>query len=325
MNQTVVHFLRYDATSIQELPAEIASPLIEAHKTNWFDVRGLADTVLVNRIGAHVNMHSLLIEDVLDIYQRPKVDEFEDALFVRATAYRFEDKIPKLHSEQLAFYLCPHTLVSFQEDIQDLYPEVRNRLKNIQSRLRLRGADYLLYVLLDELVDGYLQVLDTLEDQIALLESDIDRGSHARQKTRIYLFKRDISTLRRSVVPLREAVMRILRSGHPLLARENEMYYRDLYDHLNETVEQCDSFRDQLNSLHDLYNSEIGLKSNSIMRLLTIISTIFIPLTFIVGVYGMNFDHMPELHHPLGYFATWLVMLVIAGFMLLYFKRKLWL
>jgi magnesium transporter len=320
-----VTILEVKDNQITEIPMTGVCPEHQEGRAMWYDVRGLTDNGLIQQIATHFGLHGTIVEDIFDVFQRPKVTEFEKALFLKASAHILEVQPLRLKSEQVSFYLDTSNVLSFQEDEADLYGDLRKKLHAQSARPRTITADYMLFLQLDSLADGYFDVLDAFELQIDQVESDLIVGGNLKHKTRIHLLKRELNLFLRSVLPLRESVGRIVRSVHLAIPSSNLVYFRDLHDHLSEIVDQAERLRDQLVSLYDLYQSEIAIRTNSVVQVLTIVSTIFIPLTFIVGVYGMNFDTMPELRWRFGYPTVMVFMLIASLLMIGYFKRKRWL
>jgi magnesium transporter len=291
----------------------------------WHDIRGLQNVPLIEQLGKQYNIHPLALEDVLNTQQRPKLEDYEDALFVVAQALSFDEKTQEVQTEQVAIYAGEGFLVSFQEKPNDTFLTVRDRILNGNGRIRKRRSDYLLYALLDTVVDQYYAVLDKLEEVIEVQEREILDNPTDSNKTSLYKLKLEIMALRKTIYPLRDAVSALSRTDNPLVQDSTRIFIRDLYDHIVQIMDTVDNWRDLLNGLFDLYLSNLSMRMNNVMRVLTIISTIFIPLTFIVGVYGMNFDNMPELHWHYGYFIIMGFMFLLGLFLLYLFKRKRWL
>ena len=292
---------------------------------HWYDVRGLHDIELIEQLGMRYQMHPLAIEDVLNIHQRPKFEEYDEALFVVVRALEFNRETMSIDTEQVAIFFTRDSLLSFQEKDGDLFAPIRRRLEMPASRLRSRTTDYLAYALIDAIVDHYFVVLDQLEEELSNLEVEIMTSPSDATKRRIHDLRISIISLRKLAGPMREAINRFAGSEHMLIAPTTPVFLRDLFDHAIRVVELTDTTRDLLNGLQDLYLSEISFRTNNVIQLLTIISTIFIPLTFLAGVYGMNFKHMPELEWPYAYYGLWGVMIGIVLFQLYYFRRRKWL
>jgi magnesium transporter len=304
--------------------ASIPKPSTEG--TTWLDVRGLSDVELIENIGKEFQIHPLVLEDILNTGQRPKYEEFENGLFIicqSITASR--NGRYEIQTEQVSFYIKADVIITFQENNEDLFESVKERLEMGRGRIRSSGANYLGYALLDNIVDNYFIALDQLEVELEELEMDILNNANQSTKDAIHHLKQESLQLRKYIGPLREAISRFSRSDHPLAPDFIKIYLNDVYDHTIQLMELIDTNRDLLNGLYDLFLSEISFRMNSVMQVLTVISTIFIPLTFLAGIYGMNFEYIPELGFRYGYFVFWAIILVLAGILLYFFRRKRWL
>ncbi len=291
----------------------------------WVDVRSLSDAKLVERVGNDFQIHALALEDVLNTHQRAKLDEYENGLFFVLPNLRLDVENLELVSEQISIFAGKNFVASFQEDPDDTFASIRKRIQEGLGRLRKKGSDYLLYALVDNIVDGYYLLLDDVETQVLELEEMLyTNGSDPACKARIFDLKRVVNQFRHKILPLRDAVARFYRTDCDIVDDSNRLYIRDVMDHVAQILDGIDNQRDILDSMEALYHAEAANRLNEVMRLLTVISTIFIPLTFIVGIYGMNFDNLPELHWHYGYFITLGVMFLLAVGMLIYFKRKNW-
>jgi magnesium transporter len=326
LTETKVNLLQYNSEDLvqDELADALPAPKDLAGVT-WYDVRGLHNIALVESIGRKFQVSGLILEDVLDVQQRPKFEEYEDSFSLILRAFRFDADREEMQAEQIALFVRGNVCISFQEDEDDLFRPVRERLLNQRGRIRQRDATYLAYSLADTIVDSYFGVLDVMEARLDRLETQILRSAEQRTKGQIHDLRLNTLTLRKTISPLREAINRFAQSDHPLIKEDLQPYVRDLHDHTIQVMDMVETYRDILNGLYDLYVSEISFKMNSIMQVLTIISTIFIPLSFLVGLYGMNFDVMPELHYPYGYYIVWGIILLIVAGQLLYFRYRRWL
>ena len=292
--------------------------------TRWFDMRGLHHIELVEKLGSRYGMHSLALEDVVDVQQRPKMEIYEQGVLIVIKAFAFNSEKLELCTEQVSIYLCKDVVLTFQEDVGDLFRSVRKRLETSTGRIRSRGADYLAYALVDNVVDKYYTVIDQIEEQLDKLEEVIMSAPDVQTKSKIHDLRLALLTLRKSVSPLRELMNRFGDSESTLISADTQVYVRDLRDHVIQITDLVETYRDVTNGLYDLYVSEISFRMNSVMQTLTIVSTIFIPLSFLVGVYGMNWDNMPELHTKYGYFILWGVMLTLIAGMLAWFRSRRW-
>ncbi|TNE56784.1 MAG: magnesium/cobalt transporter CorA [Bacteroidetes bacterium] len=291
----------------------------------WYDIRSLTDTALVERVGTDFSLHPLALEDILNTQQRPKLEEYENSLFFILHNFRLEVETLDLLSEQIAVFLGPNFVISFQEDADDTLSPVRVRAENMLGRMRKRGADYLCYAMLDTVIDNYFSVLEDIESQLTDIENTIlTEGAQEELKARIFALKRVINHFRHRILPLRDATHKLYRTDADLVEENTRPFLRDLADHVTQILERVDSSRELLTSVEALYQAEVSNRLNNVMRLLTIISTIFIPLSFIAGLYGMNFVNMPELHWKYGYFIVLGVMAAASLAMLHYFHKKDW-
>jgi magnesium transporter len=287
-------------------------------------MRGLHDLELVARLGKAHGMHPLALEDVVDVQQRPKMEVYDDGILMVIKAFSFAPEKRQLSIESVSVYVTQHTVLSFQEDAGDLFRSVRKRLETATGRIRARGADYLAYALIDNIVDKYFTVIDQIESELDKLENTILRSPEMSTKSQIHDLRLALLTLRKSISPLRELTNRFSDTESPLVTEDTQVYVRDLRDHVIQITDLVETYRDVTNGLYDLYVSEISFRMNSVMQTLTIVSTIFIPLSFLVGVYGMNWTYMPELGTRYGYFVLWAVMISLILGMLGWFRHRRW-
>ncbi|MCB0707189.1 MAG: magnesium/cobalt transporter CorA [Saprospiraceae bacterium] len=326
LDNPLIQAFRYDEQLLEEKEAagNLFAPRIP-EKKYWYDVRGIHDKDLIEQIGTAFGMHPLVMEDILDPEQRPKIEEYEDGIFLILQALTFNQDTCTLETEQVSIYIGTNFIWSFQEKPTDLFSAVRERMRKEDSRIRKRSSDYLAYALMDSVVDHYFLVLDEIELAIANLEAAILEDPNSQVKADVHSLKLQGVWMRKTITPLREAVGQFSRSDHPLIQSETQIYLRDLYDHVIQIMDLNETYRDVISGLYELYQSELGMKMNNIMKTLTIISTIFIPLGFLAGVYGMNFDVMPELRNPNGYMIWWAVVTTLVIGMLFIFRRQKWL
>ena len=323
---TSVLMLQYNEAELTETATVDALPLAPSEeKIAWYDVKGLHNVALVEVLGKRYGLHSLVLEDVLDIQQRPKFEEYDEGIFMILNAITFERETRQVQLEHIALYAGRGFLLSFQEKDDDTFAPVRERIRIANGRIRKRGSDYLAYALADSIVDNYFVVLDQVQEAIEELEEEVMYHPNSLTKSKIHRLKVQLLILRKAMLPLREAINWFVKTDCTIVQPETDVFTRDLYDHIIQAIDMVETSRDILNGLYDLYLSEISYRMNNVIQLLTIISTIFIPLTFLVGVYGMNFDNMPELHWQYGYFIVWGIMVAIAVWMLFYFRRRKWL
>ncbi len=290
----------------------------------WYDVKGLDNIDIIEAFGHNFNIHRLVLEDIVNIRQHPKFDEYEDGIFISMNAFVYKKIEMSFQSEQISFYLGEDFLLSFQEDSEDIFQDIRQQIQIGKEKIRLKKSDYLAYVLVDYIVDSYFEILDTIEEQIEILEIEVINNPTPRVKSSLYHLKRELNGFKRNIVSLREAVLRWLRADYGFIEKSTDIFLRDLLDHINHTIERSENYREMLSELQSLYISGIGAKTNGVINVLTIISSIFIPLTFIAGVYGMNFKYMPELEYPNSYPILMCFMGVIALGMLGFFRYRKW-
>lgn len=289
----------------------------------WVDVEGIGRLELVKRVGECYGIHPLALEDIANTDQRPKAEEYDNYLFV--VLKMLVPVEAGVVSEQVSLVLGRGWLVTFQEGLDgDPFGPVRERLKNAAGRVRNQGADFLAYSLMDVIIDNYFLVLEQVADSIEVLEEELMRSPSQRTLAEIYRLKRELLFIHKAVWPLREVVSSMIRRESPLIRESTVIYLRDLYDHTIQVVETVETLRDMLSGMLDIYLSSVSNRLNGIMKVLTIIATIFMPLTFIAGLYGMNFRHMPELEWTWGYPAVLLLMVAVTVGMLLFFRRKKW-
>lgn len=327
MEKTIVKLVQYNETELnmQEAANELPEAAVQPDLITWYDIRGLHQIDIFESIGKRFDIHPLILEDVLDTSQRPKFDEYENGIFIILRSLDFDEATMHIHTEQIGIFVTEQMTISFQEKEEDVFLQVQARLEAGRGKLRRRKSDYLAYALMDNVVDNYLVVLEKIEVEIDRLEEAIMRNPESKVKSRIHSLKLATLSLRKSVHPLREAINRFIDSDHAVKHDDTDIFLRDLYDHTIQVMDMVETYRDIMNGLYDLYLSEISLKMNNVMQVLTIIATIFIPLTFLAGIYGMNFEHIPELHWRYSYYVLWAIMIAIAAGLLYFFRRKNWL
>lgn len=296
---------------------------VEPGKVRWINVDGIHNAPLIEAIGKHFHIHALTLEDIVSTHQRAKFEDY-DTYVVAMMKMLYHNG--KLNAEQLCVILQEGIVLSFQEaEGGDAFDMIRNRIRQGKGRIRKMGADYLAYCLIDAVVDCYFSILEKIGDQIELLEEElIDEPSPSTMK-HLHHMKREMIYLRKAVWPMRDLINNMERSETELIKPSTDIYLRDVHDHTIRVIDTVESYRDLLSGMMDIYLSSVSNKMNEIMKMLTIITTIFVPVTFIAGVYGMNFDYMPELRSPYGYWICWAVMLAVMITLLFYFRRKKWL
>lgn len=291
----------------------------------WINLNGLNQIDEIEKLGNHYNLHPLVLEDIVSTNQRPKIDEYDDYIFM-VLKMMYYDEDEKIVSEQVSFILGENFVLSLQEAEGDVFEALRERIRQAKGRVRNLGSDYLLYALIDSVVDHYYAIIETMGNKIEDLEDNLFEGiTKSEITTEIQSLKREVLKVRRAIFPLREIINRIEKSENKLINEKTLHYFGDVYDHVIQVSDTIDIYREMIWGLMDMYMTTISNRMNEVMKVLTIIATIFIPLTFIAGIYGMNFDNIPELHYKYSYQILWIVMIVIFLGMLYYFKRKKWL
>lgn len=330
---TVLRLVKFDAETFFDETFETLDGLLREYdpaKVNWIDIDGLGDVDLLQRVADHFSLHPLAIEDVLNTTQRPKVEAFEGHYFI-ASAMVYPGDSDDLLFEQISIFLGSRFLVTVQEDgARDVFEKIRTRLRTGRGMARRSGPDYLAYALLDASVDSIFPVLEGLGDSIEDVEEDLLEKPRRECLKRLYETKRLLLALRRVAWPHREIFNTLMRDETGLVARGTQLFLRDCYDHTTQIIDIIESYRDLGAGLMDLYLSSVGFRTNEIIRVLTIVSVMFMPLTFLAGIYGMNFNtedpwNMPELKWPYGYLYFWCVSLLIVGGMVAFFKKRGWL
>mgnify|MGYP000906851120 CR=1 FL=1 len=295
---------------------------VKPNMVKWLNVEGLHKPELIEGIGKFYNIHPLTMEDIVHVDQRPKFEDYENYVvaIMKMISYTTEVK-----SEQLSVVLLENTVLSFQEPNNgDAFDIIRNRLRQCKGRVRKLGADYLAYALMDAVVDCYFTAIEKIGDKIEEIEEGIISDKDKKSLLELYHLKREMIYLRKQVWPMRDMINNMVRSETTLINPSSDIYLRDLSDHVTRIIDTVETYRDLLSGIMDIYLSTNANKMNEVMKVLTIMSSIFIPVTFIAGVYGMNFENMPELKTQSGYFITWGIMLSIIIGLLIYFKRKKW-
>lgn len=324
---TQITFINYSTEDFQKQQGTDFKTFISSSKPDnltWVHVEGLTNVAVIEEIAKHYQIHPLTLEDVLNVDQRPKVEEFENYIFVTIKSL-FWHKQQSFVSRQISLILGDRFILSFEETPSTLFENIQERLKtSTQQRLRQHGVDYLLYRLLDSVVDQYFLVLEKLGEQIEKIEDRIVASPTPQRAKVLYQLKRRMLMLRKIIWPVREIIGHLFHSEEKFISPFTHTYLRDVYDHTVQAIDTTETFRDILSNVLDIYLSSLTNRMNEVMKILTIISTIFIPMTFIASIYGMNFINMPELHTKYGYYAVILLMVCVALVMIHYFRRKNW-
>lgn len=296
---------------------------VRPNMVKWINVDGIHKPEVVEKIGKIYNIHPLTLEDIVHVDQRPKFEDYEHYVFavMKMISYGTEVK-----AEQLCILLLENTVISFQEPFGgDAFDIIRNRLRQAKGRVRKLGADYLAYALMDAVVDCYFTAIEKIGDKVEEIEEEIISSSDNKSLLELYHLKREMIYLRKQVWPMRDMINNMIRSETTLINETSDIYLRDLSDHVTRIIDTVETYRDLLSGIMDIYLSTNANRMNEVMKVLTIMSSVFIPVTFIAGVYGMNFDNMPELHTRNGYFIVCGIMCAVMLGMLAYFKKKKWL
>lgn len=290
----------------------------------WINMNGIHDTGIIEKIGSHFNIHNLVLEDILNTSHRPKMEDFDDYMFLVLKMLSYNKEKKEIYIEQVSFIIGKNYLISFQEKEGDVFEPVRERIKRSRGKIRKMNADYLLYALVDAVVDNYFFIMEGIGGDIEDIETQLLENPNPETLHLVQKLRKELIFLRKGVWPLREILNTLLRGESKLIHKSTMIYLRDVYDHTIQVIETTETYRDMVSGLQDLYLSSVSHRMNEVMKVLTIIATVFIPLTFIAGIYGMNFEFMPELKWKFGYFLTWIVMGCIGLGMFIYFKRKKW-
>jgi magnesium transporter len=325
--ETILDIIDYSKTHYDRIKTDSIEEAFNYEETGnitWINVDGLNNTDAIIKIGEHYDLHPLIQEDIVTTNQRPKLDEYDDYLYIVFKMLYYND-LGEFIKEHVSMVVGKDYIITFQESEKDVLDSLRDRLENSKGRIRNAGADYLMFAILDAVVDNYFNVIEILSVKMENIEDQLFEDSVESGLTKdIQDIKKEILRIRKAVVPLREVINRMEKSDSLLIEEKTRNYIRDLYDHIIQVNESVDIYREMIWGLMDMYMSTISNKMNEVMKVLTIMATIFIPLTFMAGIYGMNFDNMPELHFEHGYFYLLGAMAIVFIALLLYFRRKKW-
>lgn len=324
-----VHIFVHDYTAEKLMGAELKSipecfPYLNSPSVTWINVDGLRKKD-VEIISQHYGIHYLITEDILSTGQRPKMDDIDGLLFCLMNMLYFNEKDSAVEVEQISMVLGKNFVISFQEDAhKDVFNPLREKLKVGSTKVRQQGADFLFYSLIDLIVDNYFLVMEKLGEKIEMLEEDIIRNANSRSLAKINMLRKEMIVLKRSIAPVRELVNGILRSENELIEERTEKYFKDVYDHIIQANDLAENYRDMMMNLQDLYLSNVNLKMNEVMKVMAVVTCLLAPATVIGGVFGMNFDSIPWLHNPYGFFIAMGLMLLIPVWMILIFRKRGW-
>jgi magnesium transporter len=329
VERSTITVFDYDGENFQEAAVKTVAeclPFTARPTVTWINVEGVHEVEILEELGQRFGLHPLTVEDILNTDQRPKMEDFGDYIYVVLNMIGFDDDRNEIVTEQTSVILGPSVVISLQEGREgDVLEPLRERIRTGKGRIRIMGADYLAYSMVDSIVDNYFTVLEKLGEEIEFLEEELVTDPTPDTLQRLHDLKREMIFLRKSVWPLREVIAGLERGESPLIQESTQIYLRDVYDHTIQVIDAVETLRDMLSGMLDIYLSSISNRMNEVMKVLTIIATIFIPLTLIAGIYGMNFQYMPELGWPWAYPVLWVIMLAIAVLMVVYFRRKRWL
>ena len=323
-----ITIIDYDEAQFKEEEIERVEecfPFRDKPYVTWINIDGIHQVAILEKLGKHFGLHPLLLEDIMHTEQRPKMEDFGDYIFVVLKVLYYDEKDNEIKPEQVSLILGSTFVISFQEGEGDVFNTIRERIRKAKGRIRKMKADYLAYALVDTIVDHYFIVLEKLGEKIENMEEDLVTNPTPETLQAIHTLKRELIFLRKSVWPLREAVNSLERGESSLIHESTDIYLRDVYDHTIQVIDTIETFRDMVSVMLDIYLSSVSNKMNEVMKVLTIIATIFIPLTFIASIYGMNFKYIPELEWHWGYPAILFVMVAVGISMLAFFRRKRWL
>jgi magnesium transporter len=299
-------------------------PYRDTPRVSWINIDGLHDTESLEKLGAHFGLHPLVLEDVVNTHQRPKVEDHNDYLYIVLKMIEYPEGGAEVAAEQISIILGRNFVLSFQEREGDVWDPVRERIRKGAGRLRTSGTDYLAYVLVDAVVDGYFVVLERIGEQVESLAEEVSEDPSSAALDRIHQFKREMIFLRKAIWPAREVAASLERSESGLIQKSTVVYLRDVYDHSIQLIDAVESYRDLITGAQDVYLSSVSNRMNAVMKILTVFAAIFAPLSLLAGIYGMNFQYMPELGWKLGYPLFWVVSLGVALLMIIIFRRKEW-
>jgi len=318
----------YDEQNFQEKQVaniEECFQLKTAPTVTWINIDGIHQVDVIEKLGRQFELHPLILEDILNTGQRPKFEDFDDYIFIVLKKLTYDEQKETIRIEQASLVLGSNFVISFQESIGHVFEQIRSRIRNAKGRIRKMPSDYLVYALIDVIVDSYFVILEKLGEKIEFLQEQLVTKPTEKTLQQIHNLKREMMSLRKSVWPLRELLSSLQRAESSLINESTGIYMQDVYGHTIQIIDTIESFRDMVSGMLDIYLSSISNKMNAVMKVLTMIATLFIPLTFIAGIYGMNFRYMPELERRWAYPSVLLLMVAIAVGMLVYFRRKKWL
>jgi magnesium transporter len=328
VDRPTIQIIAYSEDRVEEMGVntiEEIFPYRDTDNVTWINIDGLHDVDAMEKLGKHFNLHPLMMEDILNTDKRPEIDDYGDYIFMVIKMLHYDDIEKLVKAEQLSIVVCKNIVLTFQERVGDVFNPLRERIRKGRGRVRESGTDYLAYALLDTIVDNYFLILEKFSDALEAIEDELMNNVNKNTIREIHRMKREMVFLRKSVWPVRELVNGLARSESALIDESLSIYVRDLYDHTVQVIDTIETMREMVAGMLDIYLSTVSNRMNEVMKVLTIMASIFIPLTFIAGIYGMNFERMPELRERWGYPGILVLMLVVASSMILYFKKRKWL
>ena len=327
IDKAKIELIDFNRTRVTEKSLEKIEDCFEFknNKSNtWINIAGLHQTDIIEKIGEKYKIHPLVLEDILNFNQRPKFEEFDNYIFVVLKMLHYDEDKHEIDSGQVSLIITRDSVISFQEIEEDVFEPVRQRIRKGKGRIRKMGNDYLAYALIDAIIDNYFPILEKIGDKLESAEKDLLDNSSSRTLNSIHKIKRELILMRKSIWPLREAINGLARSESKLFNKQTEKFLKDVYDHTLQIIDNIETLKEVASGMVDTYMSNISNKMNEVMKTLTIIATIFIPLTFIAGIYGMNFANIPELQWRFGYLYVWIIMVLVALIMVIFFKKRKW-
>jgi len=326
--QTRIEIIDYDDQQVLQKEVKTIEECFsfrDKPSVTWINIDGLHEVEIIEKVGEHFEIHPLVLEDILHTKQRPKAEDFGKYIYIVLRSLSYDEAIDDIQEDQISLLVGSSYVISFQEEVGDEFSPVRERIKSGRFQMKKRTADFVAYSLIDAVVDNYFLILEKIGEKIEWLEDELLDNPTPETLQTIHFMKRKLITLRKAVWPLREVIGGLERGESSLFHRSTIIYLKDVYDHTIEVIDTIETYRDMVAGMLDIYLSNLSNKMNEVMKMLTIIATIFIPLTFIAGIYGMNFEFMPELKWRWGYVVIWGVMITIGIGMIFYFRRKKWL
>lgn len=328
IEHVLLRIIDFDATDLKE---DVIKKVGDALKyqnqdtVTWFNIDGLHNIAIMNEIGKGFNLDNLILADVLNTHARPKVQEYPNGIFISVKMLQMNETTGTISAENLSLMITKSVLISFQEKKGDVFEPIRERIRNQKKRIRNSGTDYLAFSLLDIIIDNYIYILSVLGEKIESLEEDLLLDPKQNIIDQINFYKRELNFIRKTIHPAKEMILALSKIDTEFIEENTSIHYKELVDNINHATETSDSYREILSDQLNIYHSTMSTKLNDIMKFLTVFSVLFIPLTFIAGVYGTNFDNLPGIHGEYGYITMWVIIVIIAVGMLLYFKKKRWL